>query len=138
MFRLEFPGSESIRGQKPRRKSATHIDYGLLSGWLNKCRYEHEAAYCWPETKSIPGMKIINCHTRCVVDAERGCQYVTLSYVWGGALTNGDTLGSYPPTIEDAITVTVALGFRYLWVDRYVRTIRGCHKINTLLTMTVH
>jgi hypothetical protein len=131
MFRLEFPGSESIRGQTPRRRSATRIDYGLLFTWFNKCRQEHQAAYCWPEAKSILGMKLIDCHTRRVVDAEHGCQYVTLSYVWGDATASGDTPGSYTPTIEDAITVADALGFRYLWVDRYVRTICGCHNNDT-------
>jgi hypothetical protein len=138
IFRLEFPGSERIRGEKSRRISPTEIDYELLLGWLNKCRQEHEAAYCWPEHKVIPGIKFIDCHTRCVVDAERGCQYVTLSYVWGSTIASGDTPGSYPPTIEDAITVTVALGFRYLWVDRCVRLSRGRHNSNALLTVTVY
>jgi hypothetical protein len=27
---------------------------------------------------------------------------------------------TFPKTIEDSITVTKALGLRYLWVDRYV------------------
>jgi hypothetical protein len=49
---------------------------------------------------------------------------VTLSYVWGHSpAASGAGPGSLPKTfertIEDAITIAVVLGFRYLWVDRY-------------------
>ena len=53
-------------------------------------------------------------------------RYVTLSYVWGnsspscqlilGSKINVTTLER---TIQDTITVTLKLGLRYLWVDRY-------------------
>jgi hypothetical protein len=47
--------------------------------------------------------------------------YVALSYVWGNAC-HASTRSLPKPasrTIEDAIIVTRALGFRYLWIDRY-------------------
>jgi hypothetical protein len=55
---------------------------------------------------------------------------VALSYVWGkarcGSAREKDQYHSHdgalpplPATIEDAMTVTVKLGFRYLWVDKY-------------------
>jgi len=34
-------------------------------------------------------------------------------------IITGDHLEDAPRTIEDSITVTKALGYRYLWVDRY-------------------
>lgn len=55
--------------------------------------------------------------------------YVTLSYCWGGPqpvvatkatlkqLQNGMPIASLPQTLQDAVRVTRALGFRYLWVD---------------------
>lgn len=56
-------------------------------------------------------------------------QYVALSYCWGGPQSatlchrtlhdwsSGKPLTDLPKTIQDAITVTRALGIRYLWVD---------------------
>jgi hypothetical protein len=43
-----------------------------------------------------------------------------LSYVWGGTKSSGKDQDKFPATICDAITVTVQLGYRYLWVDQYV------------------
>ncbi|ROT37955.1 HET-domain-containing protein, partial [Sodiomyces alkalinus F11] len=55
--------------------------------------------------------------------------YVTLSYCWGGPqpivatkatlkqLQTGIRAASLPQTLQDAVKVTSALGFRYLWVD---------------------
>jgi hypothetical protein len=42
--------------------------------------------------------------------------------VWGGDLAGdeGAQLMDLPRTIEDALTMTKILGYRYLWVDRYV------------------
>jgi hypothetical protein len=42
---------------------------------------------------------------------------VALSYVWGTEGT--DSGGEFPRTVKDAVDVTVALGYRFLWVDRY-------------------
>ncbi|KAM7209818.1 HET domain containing protein [Rhypophila decipiens] len=55
-------------------------------------------------------------------------KYIALSYCWGGPqeiMTTSSTLQSHtlslpkslPQTIQDAVTVTRRLGFRYLWVD---------------------
>jgi hypothetical protein len=69
-------------------------------------------------------LKVIDCSTRTIVLAAPGCEYVALSYVWGliRRLERGDG-ASLPPScdfiIEDAIRVTLELGFRFLWVDRY-------------------
>ncbi|KAF2733797.1 heterokaryon incompatibility, partial [Polyplosphaeria fusca] len=57
-------------------------------------------------------------------------KYVTLSYVWGSANEDDQSGGDpspdplslpsiLPRTIEDTITVTLKLGYRYLWVDKY-------------------
>jgi hypothetical protein len=47
--------------------------------------------------------------------------YVTLSYVWGNACHASTRFVPKPAsrTIKDAIIVTKALGFQYLWIDRY-------------------
>jgi hypothetical protein len=58
-----------------------------------------------------------------VVVAPQRCWYLALSYVWGNQKPSvvqiGEKLPSLPRTIQDAITATLKLGFRYLWVDMY-------------------
>jgi hypothetical protein len=61
-------------------------------------------------------------------DAERG-NYIALSYCWGGnqkttttiatlqSRINGLPFEELPQTIKEAIVLTRALGFQYLWVD---------------------
>ncbi|KAK4175808.1 hypothetical protein QBC36DRAFT_142485, partial [Triangularia setosa] len=69
---------------------------------------------------------LIDCKTRLVVKtASLGTlcpPFLVLSYVWGQVtqLRQFDYSQPlrYPPlTIEDSITVSEKLGFRYLWVD---------------------
>ncbi|KAK1726087.1 heterokaryon incompatibility protein-domain-containing protein [Colletotrichum acutatum] len=83
--------------------------------------------------RGLPGWSVIDCFTDEIVNLEDciasvgsfdAVEYATLSYVWGPAqsdcLRPGRKLpASVPRVIEDAKTVTAALGFRYLWIDRY-------------------
>lgn len=50
------------------------------------------------------------------------CDYVALSYVWGGVQPTEKALETHnlPQMIEDAITVTIGLGKQYLWVCDYL------------------
>ncbi|RSL61345.1 hypothetical protein CEP53_005146 [Fusarium sp. AF-6] len=72
------------------------------------------------------------CSTRRVLPQEKSeagrppPPYVALSYVWGQSpsdqqqhQTIEESLGVIPAVIEDAIRVTLELGYEYLWVDRY-------------------
>lgn len=122
-FCVKIPGGDQSIGQKPRIVSPEHINYDLLAGWLDKCRLSHDFEDCLPESEPIPGLKLIDCSARNVVSlSEPGCRYVALSYVWGDASAEArDDRSPYSRTIEDAITVTVALGMQYLWVDQHVR-----------------
>ena len=49
--------------------------------------------------------------------------YVALSYLWGKSrlirVINNRLPTQVPNVIEDAMSVTKALGFRYLWVDQF-------------------
>jgi hypothetical protein len=136
VLRMKFPGIEQIRGQKPRKINPAQVDYGLLSTWIKKCTQQHKTFRCQPQSELIPGFKLIDCRTRTVTKiCEQGCQYIALSYVWGDTVRDDKDHPSYPRTIEDAITVTVALGFHYLWVDRYVRATDGRDSKDMLLTM---
>lgn len=93
-----------------------------VPSWLEDCVSGH--ANCTNEVdlqSSLRNLKVIDCFTRTIVGAPQACEYVALSYVWGTNQTVSSLDSELPQTIEDAIKVVLALGRRYLWVDRYVR-----------------
>ena len=81
---------------------------------------------------AIPGFRVIDCLDETVVTPASGCEFVALSYVWGPAkpvkgggggvmpATSTFRLNTLPCVVRDAMEVTLGLGFRYLWVDRYL------------------
>lgn len=106
------------------------IKFDILKGWISMCKDMHTKA-CTVEALSpntVPFFKLIECETLRIVPAPNE-PYVALSYVWGASKSQSpkpDTTPELdrlpeklPRTIKDAITVTLKLGFRYLWVDRY-------------------
>jgi hypothetical protein len=61
---------------------------------------------------------MLDCQTHQIKPAPENCSYLTLSYVWGGENALADAT-DLPRTIADAVYVTMKLGYRYLWVDKY-------------------
>lgn len=97
------------------------IEFHLLSSWLQHCDDNHSQSCQRVKTHSVPGFKAIDCSTRrietldpCKID------YIALSYVWGSTIAVYGEASGLPATVEDSIAVTMALGYQYLWVDRYV------------------
>ncbi|KAI8941736.1 hypothetical protein NX059_002941 [Plenodomus lindquistii] len=114
MLEPSQPDGDQIR---PRRILPGEIDYALLKSWFNVCTKTHKSA-CQIAAVTVPGLRVIDCETNSIIDApQTGTDYVALSYVWGAASSSNPDI--WPNTILDAITVTLALGFRYLWVDRH-------------------
>lgn len=112
------------------RRLGESLDVKVVRAWLNYCNHNHLGSCASTESTLHPFTKVINCHSGDVVPLEFENTYLALSYVWGDQeLQKGyeDTaVGSYnkpktrfPPTISDAIELTKALGYTYLWVDRY-------------------
>jgi hypothetical protein len=104
------------------------VNYQLLRSWIERCQSTHEVACRKAWDSRILSCRMIDVETRTVVACPEGCDYVALSYVWGGvqpekgALEN-DTL---PQTIEDAITATKGIGKRYLWVcTNYIHSVKS-------------
>jgi hypothetical protein len=104
-----------------RRILPEQIDYDLLRDWLHHCKLHHDNCRI-TETIPIPGFRVIDCLTKkIVVVPSYDLTYIALSYVWGQQSASNSDFSCIPRTIEDSITVTLALGYQYLWVDRYVR-----------------
>jgi hypothetical protein len=100
------------------------LDWSRVRQALNYCLERHRN-YCHVEKPpELVTTRMIDVVERTVIPCPRDCDYVALSYVWGGvepaprALENR----SLPQTIEDAIVVTKALDRRYLWVYSLSRT----------------
>ncbi|KAH7087302.1 heterokaryon incompatibility protein-domain-containing protein [Paraphoma chrysanthemicola] len=95
------------------------LDLSLLLQPLEHCQ-EHHGDVCFAiRPPELLTTRMIDVHRREVVPCPVECDYVALSYVWGGVQPAVNALRDrcLPNTIEDAITVTKALGRRYLWVD---------------------
>lgn len=97
--------------------------------WLEHCRSNH-SSLCGDSTNSlVPGLRLIDCWTMTIKEAGDSSPYVALSYVWGDPANVDSSLrrtgnrlllpARLSPVISDAISVTRALGFQYLWVDAF-------------------
>jgi hypothetical protein len=93
---------------------AHSIDYDVLRGWLQECVSGH-SKHCLP-SKIVTAfdMKVLHCRTRKIVDLEGRSSYVALSYLWGSCLDQPSDGAVFPQTIEDALTVSLMLGFEYI------------------------
>ena len=99
------------------------LNTGVIEEWLSTCLRLH-GPHCSPVCNvDLEGIRLIDVlEPRKIIDYPgKGCEYVALSYVWGGVAQEsfrlGSTLGRLPQTIEDAIACVRILGKRYLWVD---------------------
>lgn len=106
----------------------------LASRWISDCLNVHE--HCpGPELPLLP-TRVIDVGPEdgsegpmLVLPRGRKACYITLSYCWGGygwftltvanidKLLQGISSSLLPSTVSEAILVTRALGFRYLWID---------------------
>ncbi len=110
------------------------INVDLIRSWLGTCD-THHSDHCqgWATNAGDPGPSwLVHVHRRCIVPAEPGVRYATLSYVWGQAACTSlmkETIEVFekdaslmdpdlPKTISDSMKLTAALGLTYLWVDR--------------------
>jgi hypothetical protein len=102
--------------------NSNHINFENVLPWLKYCKKDHEI--CRLSKRPLLPTWVIDCARGEVVPAPEHCDYATLSYVWGNSpddshVTSDGLLVNAPATIRDALTVTLALGYRYIWIDRY-------------------
>lgn len=109
--------SDEIR---PRHVDPTALDFSIVKKWLNFCKTHHSMTCGSTTGDQVKGLKLIDCITRAVIQADNTSRYVALSYVWGAVRLPDLEKGTFPATIEDSILITLELGYQYLWVDKYV------------------
>lgn len=83
-------GFLSILGSKtstldvcPRKIVDNSIDFDIFKHLIDHCRREHTSSCGSHDSRNIPGLCVIDCQTKLVIDAPHRCQYLALSYVWG-------------------------------------------------------
>jgi len=98
-----------------------------MNKWIQWCRETHQRCRKPKRSQLVQGLRLIDCSNRKIAIASREIEYVALSYVWDPSasqtfvsLESGTSLpDALPQTIADSIKITQALGFQYLWIDRY-------------------
>ncbi|KAK3994351.1 heterokaryon incompatibility protein-domain-containing protein [Cladorrhinum sp. PSN332] len=90
--------------------------YDRIKEWLNTCRTDpqHERVCSLKISYRPPNLRLIDVERIVVIPAPPEAEYVALSYVWGANQSEG-----FPQVVLDSIEVVRALGYRYLWVDKY-------------------
>ncbi|KAK3402825.1 heterokaryon incompatibility protein-domain-containing protein [Sordaria brevicollis] len=132
---MELGAQDSTQGSNDKitaRKVGNRVNFELIKSWLSFCRAHHQGQ-CHTELdgrgiRDIPGFRVIDCESRKIIpwaEIPKGHDgnYAALSYLWGTdtstATRDGMIPSPSPKVIEDAVTATTELGFKYLWVDRY-------------------
>ena len=97
----------------------------LISNSISTCDREHSHACIPGPTNVLRNLRVLDCKRKEIVNAPPGCRYVALSYVWGRKPADVDfeaplAQQKFPATVSDSCVVAQKLGYRYLWVDRYV------------------
>jgi hypothetical protein len=124
------------------RTIGAQADIGLLKTWLRSCEEAH-GDQCAPISDVIlmpqfslglKAFRLVDVQDMCIIDAQVGCRYLTLSYSWGrvpSPCLNKDNMpqlmtpraldplrGTLPRTLRDAIDLVKLMGERYIWIDR--------------------
>ncbi|KAJ2977966.1 hypothetical protein NUW58_g7643 [Xylaria curta] len=98
-------------------------DFDLLQQWVSKCQTNHSVCQHPQESLDKLGitLTVVDCQTKSKVSLPRSGQYLALSYRWGQPPECDDpwAVSAAPRTVQDAMALTLRLGFRYLWVDRH-------------------
>lgn len=107
------------------------VNTHLVKRWINTCKSSHDSCRLPKHSPRPENLTVIDCERLVVVPLPKGRPYIALSYVWGEA-SNQHTSEDFdlhkdlPRTIQHSITLTQNLGYKYLWVDRYVCLVVNC------------
>ncbi|KAL6904434.1 heterokaryon incompatibility protein domain-containing protein, partial [Trichoderma evansii] len=138
----------------PRLIDREWIDMKLLKEWYSTCVNFHAPTCVNGELEidqSFPKLLLVDTKKKCLVQMERSCRYIALSYCWGNPnffLTTTSNMRELfqsqafeqkhiqlPKTTKQAIALTSALGEQYLWVDALCIVQDGPDKLDQLNAM---
>ena len=134
---IQLVDEASTDGFLRGRMISESIDAEMIQGWMQRCTEMHgdDCKLSYIQVAPHPAVTmeflVIDVNKECLVNMPSTAKYVALSYVWAQAnhLTTIKSVASEfrmqgafnkrkpPRTIQDAIDLTRALGFQYLWVD---------------------
>lgn len=101
-----------------RELNPSEISFDFFKAKLTECLNNHRK--CQSTEAEVEGLRVINVDTEEIEDAPKNCDYMALSYVWGPTSSCQCMKENFRPVVQDAITVTKRLGWKYLWVDQHV------------------
>jgi hypothetical protein len=121
-------------------------DYGEACAWLANCVTYHGSECNEVGSLNVENMYLVDCENARIVRVDEidNPRWLALSYVWGAAsqalssamADNDLSVEKLPQTIQDAITVTRALDYRYLWVDELCINQRNAiHRTDQIVKM---
>jgi len=111
-------------GRAKTQNSPRRVDFEQVKTWVHACKLSH--SLCTTNfSEGLESLRVIDCVTMNVIPAPKDCVYVALSYVWGDSATcnisrSSALLEQMPLTVKNSLDATLMLGYRYLWVDKYV------------------
>jgi hypothetical protein len=102
-----------------------YCNYKMINSWLAFCQSRNRECVIHDP---VGNLLVLDCISLEVIVAPETCKYVALSYVWAKVPISSSLASQesktrrsvhFTPTVMDAISVTLQLGYQYLWVDRY-------------------
>ena len=127
---IQVSWSDDVSSPQHEESYPQNADLAMAVQTVKVCEESH-GPECQPrDISGLVDLRVIDCDTCEVVKADGCCQFVALSYVWGrsginATITDAPQWEHLPPTIQQSINVTKKLGYRFLWVDRFVRCSQG-------------
>ncbi|KAH7384363.1 heterokaryon incompatibility protein-domain-containing protein [Phaeosphaeria sp. MPI-PUGE-AT-0046c] len=138
VFRPQRKDSGSLPNAQ-RSSLETNVDFHQARKWLQNCNSSHPECHGWKKQRTLPtrlvrvgkikdSQKIMAniCHGR---DLPATTTYLSLSHCWGRVsflTTTSKNISQFElqlpvellsKTIQDALLVTLEMGFTYIWID---------------------
>ena len=122
---VEENPSHSETTLSARKVDPNQVDLRTVRKWLSDCERLHPLTCTPSRSEKLENISLIDVNFRQITSyPSQKCDYLALSYVWGGfeqiipnAGRPGTALTGLPRTVEDAISFVKMLGKQFLWVD---------------------
>lgn len=126
-----YSDEEGTKAELRGRVVGEIIDLDAVKTWIDHCQGNHTSdAGCARAWERVEGLRLVDCQRRSIIsaDLDEVTEYATLSYAHDDTQETtsseaADVLPkNLPPLFQDAIALSLSLGYRYLWIDTYCFT----------------